>query len=70
MEGIGAWMLTASERERFAGWAEEEARGTEGIMEQMKKLPASAMLAPHYGERAFALRLVARLLRSIEDGVL
>jgi hypothetical protein len=60
-------MLSRAERERFAGWCEDEARGTEGLVEQMRKLPASALVVPHYEERIFALRLVARLLRSIED---
>jgi hypothetical protein len=60
--------LTAEERGRFADWLEERAVSNEGMMEQMKKLPASVMLVPHYGEEVLALRLVARILRGIEDG--
>lgn len=63
-------MLSRDERERFAGWCEQDAASTLGIVEQMKTLPQSPtmeFIAKKKKTEAMAQKIVALLLRSIEE---
>ena len=61
--------LTAVERERFAAWLEHEAVVDEQLAVQAESLagPAGMVLANRNRAEALAARVVARMLRSIED---
>lgn len=66
--GIGAGMLTRAERERFAVWAEARAASNDGLLRQLVLVPGGEAMGRVMRGEAAALMIVARLLRSIEDG--
>jgi len=70
VEGIGAWMLTREERERFADWCEVRAASNAGLLVQLGTVPGGDIVGRSMRAEAAALQIVARLLRSIEDGEL
>lgn len=59
--------LSTEERERFAAWLEQDAEGTRGLIEQMKRLPNSTGLVHLKTEEMEAEVIVARMLRATES---
>lgn len=60
-------LLTAQERERFAGWLEREVESAKGMIEQMEKMPGLAPMIEKEKRWAVACLIVARHLRNTED---
>ena len=62
--------LSQQERDRFATWLEQDAKTTEGMIEQMKKLSMGAALHEAMTKKmkteAAAMLIVAARLRSTE----
>ena len=59
-------MLSKEERERFAAWLEQDAAGTDGLLQQMAKLPNTEAIAKVKRAESMAQKIVAKMLRSIE----
>lgn len=59
--------LTKEERDKFTAWLEQDASSTEGLMEQMKKLPNMSLIIQKKHVEVMSQRIVAKLLQSIED---
>ena len=60
-------ILDKTDRDRFAIYLETEADSSDGIAEQMLKLPATRVFAEREKEYAKACRVVAEKLRRTED---
>ena len=60
--------LTHEERNRFAEWLEKDAVSTEGLIEQMMKIPRMETIIKIKRIEVSAQRIVAKMLRSVEDG--
>jgi len=60
-------LLTAQERERFAGWLEREAASSEAIAAQMETSSIPQVLTRKLRAEAAACKIVASILRSTED---
>ena len=61
------FLLDQHDRNRFAEYCEHEAHSTRGLVEQMEKLPGTAIIAKQFRAEAMAFAIVAKKLRSIED---
>ena len=60
-------LLTAQERERFAGWLEREVESAKGMIAQMGKMSGLAPMIEKEKRWAAACLIVARHLRNTED---
>lgn len=63
---MSGFLLTQSERDRFAAYLEHDAATTDGIVRQMELIGMPEALMRQFKTEADAARLVARKLRSIQ----
>ena len=60
-------MLTPQERQRFSEWLESEAETDEGLAKQMEIIHTMPQVVSRYRAEAFAARIIAAKLRSIQS---
>ena len=61
-----SYLLTQTERDRFAWWLEHEAQTSLGMAEQAEKLGVTSLVQKETAE-AMAYTVVAKILRSTES---
>lgn len=62
--------LTLQERQRFIIWLENETSQANSISEQLKKVNSPEAVIKKYLAEAMACRVVASMLKSIEEDII
>ena len=64
---MGLIFLTREEREKFITYLEQDAAGTQGLVDQMDKLPGTETIAKMKRIEIAAQKIVVRMLKSTEE---